>query len=216
MRSTIACPQQVPMLVPILGAGRHRSPKKGACFMEFASYLAGERWSDHPACTHPVLAALARDVNDLTSDAARSELVPHVHRVVGLTSDDRRLGIGLAMRAATAALPIAALERQRALAVGLVAVAETEPDAVLRDQAKQALSGAPAAERWARDFIDRTRIRGRGSARQAQAMVHTACVGIALACVEDVDVRLRELLLDAIDEAESFCVTTPERVPQPA
>jgi len=28
--------------------------------MEFASYLAGERWSDHPACTHPLLAVLAR------------------------------------------------------------------------------------------------------------------------------------------------------------
>ena len=32
--------------------------------------LAGERWSDHPACcTHPLLAAVARHVNDHTSDA---------------------------------------------------------------------------------------------------------------------------------------------------
>ena len=30
--------------------------------MEFASFLAGERWSDHPACTHPLLAGVARDV----------------------------------------------------------------------------------------------------------------------------------------------------------
>ncbi len=28
--------------------------------MELASYLAGERWSDHPACTHPLLAEAAR------------------------------------------------------------------------------------------------------------------------------------------------------------
>ena len=49
-----------PSVMPILSAGRHRSPRQGACFMEFASYLAGERWSDHPACTHPLLAALAR------------------------------------------------------------------------------------------------------------------------------------------------------------
>jgi hypothetical protein len=27
--------------------------------MEFASYLAGERWSDRPACTRPLLAELA-------------------------------------------------------------------------------------------------------------------------------------------------------------
>ncbi|WP_344829386.1 hypothetical protein [Nonomuraea dietziae] len=42
--------------MPILSRGRHRNPRKGACFMELASYLAGERWSDHPACTHPLLA----------------------------------------------------------------------------------------------------------------------------------------------------------------
>ena len=55
----------LPELVPVLSRGKHRSPRHGACFMELASYLAGERWSDHPACTHPLLAALARDVNDL-------------------------------------------------------------------------------------------------------------------------------------------------------
>ena len=49
--------------------GSHRSPRRGACFMEFASYLAGERWSDHPACTDPVLASLARGVNDNLTDA---------------------------------------------------------------------------------------------------------------------------------------------------
>ncbi|HSK97732.1 MAG TPA: hypothetical protein VK891_14015, partial [Euzebyales bacterium] len=62
----------LPDQVPILSRGKHRSPRKGACFMELASYLAGERWSDHPACTHPLLAALARHVNDRTTDAGRS------------------------------------------------------------------------------------------------------------------------------------------------
>ena len=64
----------LPELVPVLSRGKHRSPRQGACFMELASYLAGERWSDHPACTHPLLAALARDVNDYSSDAGRSRL----------------------------------------------------------------------------------------------------------------------------------------------
>ena len=40
---------QQPVVLPILSRGKHRSPRKGACFMEFASLLAGERWSDHPA-----------------------------------------------------------------------------------------------------------------------------------------------------------------------
>ena len=47
--------------LPILSRGRHRNPKRGACFMELASVLAGERWSDHPSCTHPLLAQLAPD-----------------------------------------------------------------------------------------------------------------------------------------------------------
>src|SRR5262249_23591033 len=58
---------EVPGFVPVLSRGKHRSPRKGACFMEFASYLAGERWSDHPPCTHPLLAALARHVTDCTT-----------------------------------------------------------------------------------------------------------------------------------------------------
>ncbi|MEJ7744096.1 MAG: hypothetical protein WKF73_17085 [Nocardioidaceae bacterium] len=43
----------LPDVVPVLSRGKHRNPRKGACFMEFASFLAGERWSDHPRCTHP-------------------------------------------------------------------------------------------------------------------------------------------------------------------
>ena len=27
--------------VPVLSRGKHRSPRRGACFMEFASFLAG-------------------------------------------------------------------------------------------------------------------------------------------------------------------------------
>ena len=63
-----------PNLMPVLSTGRHRNPRKGACFMEMASYLAGERWSDHPSCTHPLLAAVAREVNDHLSDRARHRI----------------------------------------------------------------------------------------------------------------------------------------------
>ena len=59
---------QSPDVLPILSRGKHRNPRRGACFMELASYLAGESWSDHPSCTHPLLASLARDVNDHVGD----------------------------------------------------------------------------------------------------------------------------------------------------
>jgi hypothetical protein len=51
--------------------------------MELASALAGEPWSDHPACVHPVLAAIARAVNDGTGDAGRAGLVALVPAMVG-------------------------------------------------------------------------------------------------------------------------------------
>lgn len=73
--------------LPLLSAGPHAHPRDGACFMEMASLLAGEPWSDHPRCTHPVLAALARAVNDRCSDDGRRTLAPHIPDVIGL--DDR-------------------------------------------------------------------------------------------------------------------------------
>jgi hypothetical protein len=56
--------------------------------MEVASLLAGERWSDHPRCAHPVLAAAARRVNDLTSKHELPRLVPLVPLVIGTADPD--------------------------------------------------------------------------------------------------------------------------------
>ncbi len=109
-----------PDLMPVLSRGKHRNPRKGACFMELASYLAGETWSDHPRCTHALLASLARDINDHVSDAARSRLAPLIPEVIGLTGDDPRVDAWIAREAALAALPVTAAERQGVAAVGLL------------------------------------------------------------------------------------------------
>lgn len=206
---------RTPSLVPILSAGRHRSPKHGACFMEFASYLAGERWSDHPACTHPLLAALARDVNDLTSDAHRDALMPLVHRVIGLQGDDPRIATLVAIRAASAALPVASMERQRALATGMIALLRLTPDETLEDIADAAFEEAPDAERWALRYLDHTVVRHRNAERSSLAMVHTAVLGIALACVDDADARLARLLGTAIADVQTL-VGHHEEQEQPA
>ena len=87
-------------MLPILSRGKHRNSRKGACFMEMASVLAGERWTDHPRCTHPLLGELARLVNDCTSDDHRHELAVLIPSVVGLTSDDPRMDARIALRAA--------------------------------------------------------------------------------------------------------------------
>src|SRR5690606_9481396 len=85
--------RHVPDLVPQLSRGKHRNPRKGACFMELASYLAGERWSDHPSCTHPLLSTMARLVNDHTTDDGRDRLGRLVPSVIGLTSEDPRVDV---------------------------------------------------------------------------------------------------------------------------
>jgi hypothetical protein len=137
---------QLPALLPMLSRGKHRSPRKGACFMEFASLLAGERWSDHPACTHPLLAAVARHVNDYTTDAGRSRLAGLIPSVIGLTGDDLHIDAGIALRSARMALPVVAAERQRVMAVSVLAcervlaALDGRPVGSLQDQSRSALA----------------------------------------------------------------------------
>ncbi len=72
--TTVHAGRTVPDGLPQLRAGAHSSPDDGACLMEYVSLLAGTRFGDHPSCTDPTLAALARFVNDASSDAGRPEL----------------------------------------------------------------------------------------------------------------------------------------------
>jgi hypothetical protein len=199
----------VPELVPQLSRGKHRHPRKGACFMELASYLAGERWSDHPACTHPQLATLARLVNDHTSDTGRDALGPLVPSVIGLAGDDPRVDVELALRAARTALPVAAAERQRVLAVSVIAaeraLAEIEcrPPGRMSDASRRALAQVPLAAEWARRFTEEMGGDARGFRRHAaQDTVRYAVVCIARACVDDPDALLHDLLAGAIGDCE--------------
>lgn len=67
----------------ILDSGRHRDPRDGRCLLELVSVLAGEPWSDHPRCVHPVLASIARRVNDACSDDERDALIPLALPLIG-------------------------------------------------------------------------------------------------------------------------------------
>jgi hypothetical protein len=217
---------QQPPLLPILSRGKHRSPRKGACFMEFASLLAGERWSDHPACTHPLLAAVARHVNDFTSDAGRSRLVELIPSVIGLTGEDPRIDARIALSSARLALPVVAAERQRVLAVAVLSservLAELDgrPPGSLEDQSRSALAQVPHATRWAERFVaasPRMAFSARRFRQQAApTIVRNAAQGIAQACVPDPDGMLRDLLVQAIAACAAPAGQGPERDPVPA
>lgn len=201
----------IPDQLPVLSRGKHRNPRKGACFMELASYLAGEHWSDHPSCTHPLLVALARGVNDYTSDAARSQLAELIPSVIGLASDDLHVDVRLALLSARTALPVVAAERQRALAVGVLACErvlarlDNRPLASLEEASRRALERVPEATRWARRFTRGT-VTAPATFRRhaAPSIVDGAVEGIARACIPDPDRMLRVLLSDAIRECQGW------------
>src|SRR6478609_1144018 len=110
----------VPDGLPVLSRGKHRSPRQGACFMEMASLLANEPWSDRPRCTHPLLAQLARLVNDHTSDAGRADLVVMIPEVIGVRGRGLEWEVALVAAVAAQAVYDAPEPKQRALAAGLL------------------------------------------------------------------------------------------------
>lgn len=178
---------QPPMLLPLLARGRHGAARNGACFMELASMLAGERWSDRPSCTHPLLAAVARYVNDYTSDEARQRLAVLIPSVIGLTSDEPHLDARIALRCATTALPLVRAERQRAMTLAALTASGMLAD----------LNGQPTAP----TELSVTQERFRD--RIAPSIVSDAIKGIAQARVQDPDLILHDLLVGTIEDCRT-------------
>jgi len=196
-----------PDMLPVLSRGKHRNPRKGACFMELASYLAGERWSDHPACTHSVLACVARLVNDHTSDQGRHHLAELIPSVIGLTGDDLHIDALITLRCATIALPVAAADRQRVLAVSVLVCERVlaqldgrQADSLSPDSAR-VLDAVPEATEWAHRFtVTNVHPRLVGfSRRAAPHAVRFAVDGVAHALIPDPDVMLRRMLVESIE-----------------
>lgn len=72
----------VPNFMPILSHGMHNAPEDGACLMEYISVLAGDAFSDHPWCVHPLLRNVGMAVNDNLSDGNRHLLIPLIPRLM--------------------------------------------------------------------------------------------------------------------------------------
>lgn len=217
---------EIPDLLPVLSRGKHRNPRKGACFMELASFLAGERWSDHPSCTHPLLAEVARQVNDRTTDAGRPRLAPLIPSVIGLTTDDPLSDVRIALHCALTALPDVAFDAQRSLSVGvlacerqLIALADPHLQAVRRRIAR-CLDDVPQAGRWAAAFTVRRSLEPQLTSVKhfcrhgAPGIVRIATRSVAVAAIPSPDERLRTMLAGAIAECRAHS-RAPEPVPVP-
>src|SRR3954451_12603858 len=140
--------------MPMLSPGKHRSPRSGGCFMEIASFLAGDRWSDHPKCSDPALAELGRCVNDVMPDSARSRLSPMIPSVIGTggrsTAERMRIAALVVRECTVVALPLVAA-KTRPLACALL-VAEQVLDQST-GEAAAVLATQPDAADFARRFL---------------------------------------------------------------
>lgn len=204
----------VPDGMPLLSRGRHRTPRHGASLMEATSLLAGEPWSDRPACTHPLLTQLARLVNDHTTDAGRQDLALLAPALVGRRGDDDtwlRLAVAVA---ATTILEVPEAT-QRALAVGLVRAERLSADAgpalaATRREARAALALVPGSVAWAERLGVRTLDPDAFAEHTAPTMVRCAVEGIVATESPDRDRRLRTVLEAGLD------VCPPDRADRPA
>lgn len=75
--------------VTTLAKGAHEADSGAMCAMEAVAYIAGEPWSDAPACASPVVASFMRLWNDALPDADRTRLLlPLVPEIVGTRTTD--------------------------------------------------------------------------------------------------------------------------------
>lgn len=71
-----------------LAAGTHLAPEDGTCLMEAVSAVTDDRWTDAPSSTHPLLAHLARLINDAVSDDLRDDLTAFIPDLIDTNSSE--------------------------------------------------------------------------------------------------------------------------------
>ena len=184
--------------------------------MEMASVLAAERWSDSPKCTHPLLAHLARMVNDASTDEHRSELAVMIPDVVGVRGGDLAWEVALTAAVAAHAVRDVPEELQRALAAGLLRCDQMSerlgPGAVVgAEMIGVALRDVPAATAWAERFAGGRTITPRQfRVFTAPTVLRCAVRGVAAAHSPHADAELRELLRVGIATGRLAAGMVPE------
>lgn len=190
-------PNSNPPLPPAeFTVGTHLSPEDGACLMEWVSVLAGEPWSDAPATTHPLLAHLARLVNDAMTPIGRQALTPLAPRLKGLNSIDPAISAELAKLTTGAVLRV----RPGLRLAWMHAAARRHLQSVTGRTATGRREGAVTRLRQ--------RIYDHGPAHRA---VETAAM--ALTRTPDADRHLRRLLEEAVRHLEDRSSAEVERRP---
>ena len=160
------------VLMPILARGNHRHPRAGGCFAEVAATLVTHGWTDRPTCIPPVLAEIARGVNDRTRSETRTGLAA----LIPWTISPRRPGD---------------LIEDIAVSTALIQLARSDrPGDPALDRLLQRLERRPRP----RHLLDRV-----GWRRAARHLVRAQLCSISTADESVRDAHLRGILIAAID-----------------
>jgi hypothetical protein len=196
---------RTPTALPILAAGRHRSPRHGACLMEYTSVLAGERFSDSPKCTDPVLAAVARAVNDYSSDDARQRIAPYAGDLTTARGAGDDVQRGIVRRCLLTALRYAAGARRHVLLVGLLGLDRAAAGAdrgwdesMLSMESELALLGSDAGLADAASYVAELPVAVGEHARRALDVAAEVAVATIAESTDDADGVLLALLDDCV------------------
>jgi hypothetical protein len=171
------------IMMELLGREVHANPRRGCNVLEYASVLAGERWSSRPRSVHPALADVAGMVNDQMTDDNRRLLTPLAPWLLGTSTVGPRAWpaiTGVCIRAALAWASEPGKPRLKAdLDTARTWLAET--------------SRSPDGRRppWA----------GRRERRWARQAICTALLTLAASAdQDDADASLCQVLLDCVNE----------------
>ena len=184
--------------VPFLSRGAHLSAEEGMCLMEAVSETARLPWSDDPPCTHPLLAHLARAVNDASSDHGRQELNAVVSDLASAAPGDAARAAQASARVAVACTGAALELRASPLLNHLHRVAAAQ----LVRESRYSTGGSGRFARTRRRMFER------GPGARAIEEAASACLHVPPA---GRDAALRELLRVGIAAATS----RPRAVPAP-
>jgi len=188
--------------VPLLAAGRHTHPRRGGCLVEVAGALPGGPWTDRPRSVEPVLAALARAVNDATSDPGRRVLAPLAPWLVAPPGPDQHLaGALVVLHAAGTALAAADPAQAGVLSAALDAGGTVRAGALVRPLPGGLLHRA----RWRWQAVHAVRL--------AAAVVAGNAGPADQAAADD---ELRRLLTGALDRWRGGCGLPPVPAPPPS
>ncbi|HEU5034043.1 MAG TPA: hypothetical protein VFT62_04695 [Mycobacteriales bacterium] len=192
---------------PWLSPGRHRWPRHEVCLMEWVSLLSGGPRTDHPRCTDPVLATIARAVNDYSGDLSRQRLAAFAPRLACAAGGDAEAPYAAARRCVLTALPYAKDPRRFVLVAATLGIdwaargdAHRELGEGLTPDTEWALLDDAAAVTRAAALFRGARVTRREHARRGLPRAVELSIATIAEHAPDPDVVLHDLLGGCLDD----------------